>query len=62
MSSQFVAYGGHEDDMNKVACFSQYMIHSVEWTNSPCGMDSVGHVMPCFHKRNRSEMIGHKKC
>jgi hypothetical protein len=61
MSGRFVAYSSHEDDTNEAACFSQYIIHSVERTNSPCGMDSVGHMIPSFHRCKRSETIGHKK-
>jgi len=61
MSDRFVTYDSHEDDTNEVACFSQYIIHSMERMNSPCGMDSVGHVIPSFHKHKRLETIGHKK-
>ncbi len=62
MSGRFVTYDSHEDNTNEVACFGQYIIHSMERMNSPCGMDSVGHVIPSFHKHKRSETIGHKKC
>jgi hypothetical protein len=61
MSGQFVAYDSHEDDTNEAACFGQYIIQSMERMNLPCGMDSVGHVIPSLHKRRRSETIGHKK-
>ena len=62
MSGRFVAYNSHEDDMNEVACFGQYIIHSMERRNSSCGMDSVGHVMLSFYKCRSSETIGHRKC
>ena len=60
MSGQFVAYDSHEDDTNEVACFGQYIIQSMERKNSPCGIDSVGHMIPSFHRRKRSETIGRK--
>jgi len=62
MSSQFVAYSGHKDNTNEMACFGQYIIHSVERMNSPYGMDSVGHVIPSFYRCKRLETIGCKKC
>ena len=61
MSGRFVAYDSHKDDMNEAACFGQYIIQSMERKNSPCGMDSVGHVIPSLHKCRRSETIGRKK-
>ena len=61
MSGQFVAYGGHENDMNKAAFFDQYIIYSKIRRGLPCGMDSMGHVILSFHKRKRSETIGCKK-
>jgi hypothetical protein len=61
MGGWFVTYDSHEDDTNEAACFGQYIIQNVERRSSPCGMDSVGHVIPSFHKRRRSEIIGHKK-
>ena len=62
MGSWFVTYNSHKDDTNEAACFSQYIIHNVERRSSPYSMDSVGHMMPSFHKCRRSEIIGHKKC
>jgi len=62
MGGWFVAYDGHKDDTNEAACFSQYIIHSMERRSSPCGMDSVRHVIPSFHKYRRLEIIGCKKC
>jgi hypothetical protein len=61
MSGQFVAYSCHEDDTYEAAFFDQYIIYRTIRMGAPCGMDSVGHVIPSFHKRKRSETIGCKK-
>ena len=60
MGRWFVTYGSHEDDTNELAWFIQYIIYSVVRWSSPCGIDSMGHMIPSFHRCKRSEMIGHK--
>jgi hypothetical protein len=57
MGSWFVIYNSHEDDPNEVAYFGQYIIHNMERRSSPCGMDSIGHVIPSVMLQAGCKMV-----